>query len=194
MLLSVIHDKVHRRKTLEHGAHARLQVVEKQRLIPLGKVRRNTVDDGGRRVVGAVHVRTVDHNGERLPDRVLRDEVPHVVYRREDQAAIGRDDEVLGSTGTLLGEFEVRFVRVKKLGTLTVNRSTEIFGLAAWYRIKITFKPTPTRIPISRGSAKQAMNVLSPGIKSLSGRKHCLVIVWPPSWKNVTHSWFATWV
>lgn len=44
--------------------------------------------------------------------------------------------------------------------------STDIFGLAAWYRMKRIFIPTPQRMPISSCSTKHAMNVPSPGMRS----------------------------
>lgn len=56
----------------------------------------------------------------------------------------------------------------KQLPKLTDKNSMDIFGLAAWYKMNITFIPMPAKIPNSNGSTRQAMNAAIPGIKSVS--------------------------
>lgn len=57
---------------------------------------------------------------------------------------------------------------IKKAKNLTFSVSTVIFGLAAWYKMNSKLIPMPDIIPISNGSRRHAMNVLRPGIKSVS--------------------------
>lgn len=57
---------------------------------------------------------------------------------------------------------------IKKAKNLTFSVSTVIFGLAAWYKMNSKLIPMPEIIPISNGSRRHAMNVLRPGIKSVS--------------------------
>uniref|UniRef100_A0A2M3ZMG2 Putative secreted peptide n=1 Tax=Anopheles braziliensis TaxID=58242 RepID=A0A2M3ZMG2_9DIPT len=84
MFLPVVHDKVRRRQTFEDRAHARLEIVEKQRLIAARKVLRYAVDDGSGGEIGTVHVRTVDDDRKRLADRLLCHQIAHVINGRED--------------------------------------------------------------------------------------------------------------
>lgn len=51
---------------------------------------------------------------------------------------------------------------------LTDRNSIEIFGRAAWYKIKMMFIAIPVRIPISSCNARHAMKAAIPGIKSVS--------------------------
>jgi hypothetical protein len=46
-----------------------------------------------------------------------------------------------------------------------------IFGLAAWYKMKITFKAMPTMIPSSNFKTRQAIKVAKPGSRSTSAQK-----------------------
>lgn len=62
-------------------------------------------------------------------------------------------------------------IRFKSVGLVTFSLSTEIFGRAAWYKMNIKLMLIPIMIPYSKGSARQATNVASPGIKSLSETK-----------------------
>lgn len=53
---------------------------------------------------------------------------------------------------------------------LTVNRSTVILGLAAWYKMYNRLTPIPTTIPNSKGSTKQATNVVRATKKQLPAK------------------------
>lgn len=55
-----------------------------------------------------------------------------------------------------------------EIAELTDKNSMDIFGLAAWYKMNITFIPIPAKIPNSNGSTRQAMKAAIPGTKSVS--------------------------
>lgn len=100
-VLRVAHGELLRGQPLEHRADARLEVVEYERLVAGGKVARQNFDDGRSRVIGAVYVGAVDDDGRRAPNRVLGDQVPDVVDRREDYAAVRRQHEVVHAATAL---------------------------------------------------------------------------------------------
>lgn len=56
----------------------------------------------------------------------------------------------------------------KKKNIVTIICSTEIFGLAEWYKIKSKLKPIAMAMPVLRRKVKQAMKATKPGIKSVS--------------------------
>lgn len=104
--LIVVDDEVRGLDALEDGVHRRLQVVEEERLAPLGEVLRQDLDDRGGRVVRAIDVRAVDHHG-RLDaldaSAVLGHQIADVIHRREDQATIRRQHQVLDTVVSLSG-------------------------------------------------------------------------------------------
>lgn len=103
-LLIVVDDEVRGLDAFEDGVHRRLQVVEEERLAPRGEVLRQDLDDRGGREVRTVDMRTVDHYRRRDAlgaSAVLGHQIADVVHRREDQATVRRQHQVLDTMMSL---------------------------------------------------------------------------------------------
>lgn len=97
------------RHGFEYGADGRLDIVEVERLTSSVEVARELLNTLGGGIVSAVDVRALQHHRHRAAASELGYQAPHVVHRREHQAAVGRYHEIFHTV------LRLQRVRSKKL-------------------------------------------------------------------------------